>query len=69
MDRILLNRQEERYFYEFLRIAGNKTPRQCAEEISAHLGTRSADDVLRFYGQTVEIIFKGQKGALEGFSD
>jgi len=69
MDRILLNRQEERYFYEFLRIAGNKTPRQCAEEISAHLGTRTADDVLRFYGQTVEVIFKGQKGALEGFSD
>lgn len=68
MDRILLNKQEERFFFEFLRIAGNRTPAECAQEIAASLETRSQGEILQFYGQTVDTIFKGQKGALDGFT-
>jgi hypothetical protein len=67
VDRILLNKQEERFFFEYLRIAGGRTPEECAEAVSAPLG-RTQDEILQFYWQTVDTIFKGQKGALEGFT-
>ena len=67
VDRILLNKQEERFFFEYLRIAGGRTPEACAAEIAAPL-ERDQGEILRFYWQTVDTIFKGQKGALEGFT-
>ncbi len=67
VDRIILNKQEERFFFEYLRIAGGRTPEECAEAIASPLG-RTPEEVLRFYSQTVDTIFKGQKGSLEGFT-
>eukprot|EP00890_Picochlorum_soloecismus_P005015 jgi/Picsp_1/5514/NSC_02873-R1_---NA--- len=47
---------EERFFYEFLRIAGSRTAQECFEEISRILRTKSAAQVHNFYFNTLRFL-------------
>lgn len=57
-DKVLLTKQEERFFYEYLRVAGDRSPRDCACDISGILGSKSVEDIASFYQDTADLIFK-----------
>jgi len=53
-----LTQQEERFFYEYLRVAGDRSPLECATDISNTLGTKTPNQILNFYQETVDLIYK-----------
>ena len=58
--------QEERFFYEYLRVAGDRSPLECARDISNTLGTKTPDEILSFYQGTVDLIYKDKTGLAKG---
>lgn len=56
--RVGLTQQEERFFYEYLRVAGDRSPSECARDISNTLGTKTPNQILNFYQETVDLIYK-----------
>ena len=53
-----MTQQEERFFYEYLRVAGDRSPLECATDISNTLGTKTPNQILNFYQETVDLIYK-----------
>lgn len=56
--RVCLTHQEERFFFEYLRVAGDRSPLDCARDIASTLGSKSPDQILSFYQYTIDLIYK-----------
>lgn len=52
---------EERFFYEFLRVAGDSSKEECADSISGILRTKSKEDVVAFYDSAYSFLIKKLK--------
>lgn len=64
--RVGLTRQEERFFFEYLRVAGDRSPLDCARDIAGILGSKTPEEILYFYQDTVDLIFKDKPDLAKG---
>lgn len=52
---------EERFFYEYLRVAGDRSVEDCCRDISGTLGSKTVEHVLAFYQKTLQWLTKGKE--------
>ncbi|WPT16311.1 hypothetical protein PSENEW3_00004318 [Picochlorum sp. SENEW3] len=52
---------EERYFYEYLRVAGDRSVEDCCRDISSTLGSKTVEQVCAFYQKTFQWLVKGKE--------